>query len=105
MEEKSLIAIQKRGGARLGDKTMVDALAPAVEALKEHAGEGLLEMMKAAEYAAKQGVENTKQYIAKYGRAKSLLERAIGYQDAGATSVYLIFQGMREFIEGSMENN
>ena len=94
MEEKSLIAIQKRGGARLGDKTMVDALAPAVE-----------EMMKAAEYAAKQGVENTKQYIAKYGRAKSLLERAIGYQDAGATSVYLIFQGMREFIEGSMENN
>ena len=51
------------------------------------------------------GVENTKQYIAKYGRAKSLLERAIGYQDAGATSVYLIFQGMREFIEGSMENN
>ena len=61
--------------------------------------------MKAAEYAAKQGVENTKQYIAKYGRAKSLLERAIGYQDAGATSVYLIFQGMREFIEGSMENN
>lgn len=105
MEEKSLIAIQKRGGARLGDKTMIDALAPAVEALKEHAGEGLLEMMKAAEYAAKQGVENTKQYIAKYGRAKSLLERAIGYQDAGATSVYLIFQGMREFIEGSMENN
>lgn len=105
MEEKSLIAIQKRGGARLGDKTMVDALAPAVEALKEHAGEGLLEMMKAAEYAAKQGVENTKQYIAKYGCAKSLLERAIGYQDAGATSVYLIFQGMREFIEGSMENN
>lgn len=105
MEEKSLIAIQKRGGARLGDKTMVDALAPAVEALKEHAGEGLLEMMKVAEYAAKQGVENTKQYIAKYGRAKSLLERAIGYQDAGATSVYLIFQGMREFIEGSMENN
>ena len=52
-------------------------------------------MMKAAEEAARQGVENTKQYIAKYGRAKSLLERAIGYQDAGATSVYLIFQGMK----------
>lgn len=105
MEEKSLIAIQKRGGAKPGDKTMVDALAPAVDALKEHAEEGLLEMMKAAEEAARQGVENTKQYIAKYGRAKSLLERAIGYQDAGATSVYLIFQGMREFIEGSLESN
>ena len=84
---------------------MVDALAPAVDALKEHVEEGLLEMMKAAEEAARQGVENTKQYIAKYGRAKSLLERAIGYQDAGATSVYLIFQGMREFIEGSLESN
>lgn len=105
MEEKSLLAIQKRGGAKPGDKTMVDALAPAVDALKEHAEEGLLEMMKAAEEAARQGVENTKQYIAKYGRAKSLLERAIGYQDAGATSVYLIFQGMREFIEGSLESN
>lgn len=105
MEEKSLVAIQKRGGAKPGDKTMVDALAPAVDALKKHVQEGLLEMMKAAEEAARQGVENTKQYIAKYGRAKSLLERAIGYQDAGATSVYLIFQGMREFIEGSLENN
>lgn len=105
MEEKSLLAIQKRGGAKPGDKTMVDALAPAVDALMEHAEEGLLEMMKAAEEAARQGVENTKQYIAKYGRAKSLLERAIGYQDAGATSVYLIFQGMREFIEGSLESN
>lgn len=105
MEEKSLLAIQKRGGAKPGDKTMVDALAPAVDALKEHAEEGLLEMMKAAEEAARQGVENTKQYIAKYGRAKSLLERAIGYQDAGATSVYLIFQGIREFIEGSLESN
>ena len=42
MEEKSLIAIRKRGGARLGDKTMVDALSPAVDALKEHAQEGLL---------------------------------------------------------------
>ena len=105
MEEKSLLAIQKRGGAKPGDKTMVDALAPTVDALKEHVEEGLLEMMKAAEEAARQGVENTKQYIAKYGRAKSLLERAIGYQDAGATSVYLIFQGMREFIEGSLESN
>ena len=105
MEEKSLLAIQKRGGAKPGDKTMVDALAPAVDALKEHVEEGLLEMMKAAEEAARQGVENTKQYIAKYGRAKSLLERAIGYQDAGATSVYLIFQGMREFIEGTLEIN
>ena len=79
---------------------MVDALAPAVEAMEANSGKGLLEMTKAAEEAARQGVEDTKNYVAKFGRAKSLMERAIGYQDAGATSVWLIFQGMREFIEG-----
>ena len=100
MEEKSLAAIQERGGAKVGDKTMVDALAPAVEALKKNVDLGLLEMLKQAEEAARIGMEDTKKYVAKFGRAKSLLERAIGHQDAGATSVYLIFQGMREFVEG-----
>lgn len=100
MERKSLTNIQERGKASLGDKTMVDALAPAVQALEENCDKGLLEMLKAAEAAAKQGVEDTKQYIARFGRAKSLMERAVGYQDAGATSVWLIFQGMREFVEG-----
>lgn len=99
MERKSLTAIKERGKASVGDKTMVDALEPAVIALEENSDKGLLEMLKAAEEAAGQGVENTKGYIAKFGRAKSLLERAIGYQDAGATSVYLIFQGMREYVE------
>ncbi|WP_418541199.1 dihydroxyacetone kinase subunit DhaL [Massilistercora timonensis] len=102
MERKSLAAIQERGGAQVGDKTMVDALAPAVEALEANSGKGLLEMLKATEDAARCGMENTKKYVAKFGRAKSLLERAIGHQDAGATSVYLIFQGMREFVEGTM---
>ena len=88
--------------AKIGDKTMVDALSPAVDALAANADKGLLEMLKAAEEGAKQGVENTKKYVAKFGRAKSLLERAIGHQDAGATSVNLIFQGMREFVEGKL---
>lgn len=100
MERKSLAAIQERGKAEPGDKTMVDALAPAVEALEMHCGESLLDMLKAAEEAARQGMEATKNYTAKFGRAKSLMERAIGHQDAGATSVWLIFQGMREFVEG-----
>lgn len=99
MERKSLIAIQKRGGAQVGDKTMVDAMVPAVEALEANCGKSLLAMLKAAEEAARQGMEDTKKYVVKFGRAKSLLERAIGHQDAGATSVYLIFQGMREFVE------
>ena len=100
MEQKSLEKIQERGGASVGDKTMVDAMAPAVEAMKANADKGLLEMLKAAEAAAKQGMEDTKNYIAKYGKAKSLGERALGYQDAGATSVALIFEAMREFVEG-----
>lgn len=103
MEKKSLEAIKARGKAEPGDKTMVDALAPAVEAMEQGSSISLLEMLKAAEAAAAQGVEDTKKYQAKFGRAKSLMERAIGYQDAGATSVWLILQGMREFVEGSME--
>lgn len=100
MERKSLLAIQERGRAEVGDKTMVDALAPAVEAMEREASGSLLDMLNAAEEAARQGMEDTKKYIARFGRAKSLMERAIGHQDAGATSVWLIFQGMREFVEG-----
>jgi dihydroxyacetone kinase phosphoprotein-dependent L subunit len=100
MERKSLSAIKERGKAEVGDKTMVDALEPAVEALERNVDKGLLEMLRAAEEAARQGMEDTKKYTAKFGRAKSLMERAVGHQDAGATSVWLIFQGMREFVEG-----
>ena len=100
MERMSLLAIQDRGKAEVGDKTMVDALAPAVEAMEKAASGSLLDMLKAAEEAARQGMEETKKYVARFGRAKSLMERAIGHQDAGATSVWLIFQGMREFVEG-----
>lgn len=99
MERKSLEAIKERGKAEVGDKTMVDALEPAVRAMEANKDKPLLEMLKAAEEAARQGVEDTKGYVAKFGRAKSLMERAIGHQDAGATSVWLILQGMREFVE------
>jgi dihydroxyacetone kinase len=44
-------------------------------------------------------VEETKKYQAKFGRAKSLMERAVGFQDAGATSVWLILRSMSEFVE------
>lgn len=99
MERKSLEAIKERGKAGLGDKTMVDALEPAVEAMEKHFDEGLTVMLRYAEEAAREGMENTKKYTARFGRAKSLMERAVGHQDAGATSVWLIFQGMREFVE------
>ncbi|MHB8065822.1 MAG: dihydroxyacetone kinase subunit DhaL [Ruminiclostridium sp.] len=99
--DSALVAIKERGKASVGDKTMVDALEPAVVTLKEAAENSLslLEALKKAEESAKTGVENTKKYVAKFGRAKSLLERAIGFQDAGATSVSIIFSGMREWVE------
>lgn len=99
MMNKSLAAIKERGKAQVGDKTMVDALEPAAEAMAKAQDQGLLPMLVAAEQAACQGMENTKEYQAKFGRAKSLMERAIGYQDAGATSVWLIFRSMREYVE------
>lgn len=79
MEKEEPCCNSGRGGAEVGDKTMVDALSPAVDALAANADKGLLEMLKAAEEGAKQGVENTKKYVTKFGRAKSLLERAIGH--------------------------
>lgn len=96
----SVESIKQRGKAQVGDKTMVDALEPAVEAMEAADKEELAELLKAATEAAKQGVENTKQYVAKFGRAKSLLERAIGYQDAGATSVSIIFEAMYNYVAG-----
>jgi dihydroxyacetone kinase phosphoprotein-dependent L subunit len=99
MLERSLGAIKERGKAQVGDKTMVDALEPAVETMKEKQGQGLVAMLKAAAEAAEQGMENTKNYQAKFGRAKSLMERAVGFQDAGATSVWIIIRSMYEFAE------
>lgn len=102
----SLEAIKKRGKASLGDKTMVDALEPAVEILNHEAKQtkNLVQGLEAAEKEARNGVENTKKYVAKFGRAKSLGERALGYQDAGATTIWIIFKSMKEWIE-AMEKN
>lgn len=97
----SLEAIKQRGKADYGDKTMIDAFQPAIEALKESVNGDLtlLEGLIEAENASIKGVEASKNYIAKFGRAKSLGERAIGHQDAGATTVSIIFTSMREWVE------
>lgn len=105
--EKSLIAIKERGKASLGDKTMIDALDPAVEGLKECAANGeesILAALTIAEQNANEGLEKSKEHIAKFGRAKSLGERAVGHQDAGATSIWIIFKSMREWLEESVSN-
>ena len=72
--------------AKVGDKTFMDALIPAIEALKAHAAEGEPAMFAAAAAAAKAGSEATAQMQAKFGRAKNLGARSIGPVDAGAAS-------------------
>ena len=85
--------------AKVGDKTMMDSLIPAVEALETASSEGkpIEEMFKAAASAAKQGAESTKDMQARFGRAKNLGERTIGCMDPGATSMSYIFEG---FVRG-----
>lgn len=90
--------VKQTGKAQPGDKTMVDALEPAVLVLESYQGDDLVDALAQAKAAAADGVEKTKNYVARFGRAKSLGERAIGYQDAGATSVMIIFTSMHEFL-------
>ena len=91
------ISVQSK--ANVGDKTMMDALIPAVEALEAASSEGksIEEMFKAAAAEAKQGAESTKDMQARFGRAKNLGERTIGSMDPGATSISYIFEG---FVRG-----
>ncbi len=93
------VAVEKKGGARRGEKTLIDALAPAVDALKEHAGCDYLTALRAAEISAEEGMLETRKMVAKFGRGKFLADRALGCQDAGATTVWIMFQGMREYMD------
>jgi dihydroxyacetone kinase-like protein len=90
--------------ARPGDKTLVDALYPALMALKAARDAGMafpsaLDKMKAA---AKQGMESTKELVAKYGRSARLGERSRGVLDAGAASCNIILCAMADGMKAAM---
>lgn len=86
--DAALEGIKMRGKAEKGEKTIIDALEPAVEVLKSSPVD--IKLMDEAVKAAKDGVEYTKGIIAKKGRASYLGERSLGHQDPGATSCYII---------------
>jgi len=92
--EAAVDGVVMRGKAELGDKTMVDALTPAVEALQKALRDStpLGEALKLSAEAAKQGMEDTIPLVARKGRASYLGERSAGHQDPGATSSYLLLQ-------------
>jgi len=92
-----LAAVKQRGGAAEGDKTMLDALAPAAAKSMELADAPLYQTLIAASEAAREGMERTKDMLAKTGKAKTLGQRAIGHIDPGAATTYLILKHMLTF--------
>jgi phosphoenolpyruvate---glycerone phosphotransferase subunit DhaL len=96
--EAGLKGVQSRGKAEPGDKTMVDALIPAVDALRDAAGEDEAEALRRSADAAKAGMEATTPLVARKGRASYLGERSAGHQDPGATSLHLLLRAAAEAV-------
>lgn len=105
MVAAGIARIQTFGKAQPGDKTILDALQPACEALQEAARQELaleLAFQKAA-IAARLGADQTENMVAKFGRAKFLGSRAVGHQDPGANSIALTLFAMASALK-RMEN-
>jgi dihydroxyacetone kinase-like protein len=83
--------------ARVGDKTLMDALIPATEAAENAAGD-VLDVLRAAAAAASQGLKETENQVSKFGRARSYGEKTLGTPDVGAMSTALLFEG---FLRGA----
>jgi dihydroxyacetone kinase-like protein len=98
--EAALEGIVELGAAQEGDKTMVDALAPAVRALREGLANGsnVADSLAAARVAAEEGMKATVPLQAQKGRASYLGERSIGHQDPGATSTTLILAALEQSV-------
>lgn len=102
MLEEGAAGVMQRGKAQPGDKTLLDALLPAVEAFGAAAASGkrcALAWSEAAQ-AARSGAEQTTTMVARHGRAKFLGERSVGHIDAGAASMALLFEAVSEFWKG-----
>ena len=101
--EAALGGVKQRGKAEVGDKTMIDALEPAVEAAKEAASgaENVADVLQAAAEAAKEGADSTEPLTAKRGRASYMGARAEGHRDPGAASTQLLLEAAVRALSGS----
>ena len=99
----ALASVKDLGTAALGDKTMVDALEPAVDTLRERiaAGDTLIHALDGASLAAESGMRATIPLQARKGRASYLGERSVGHQDPGATSTALIIRALQRAVTAS----
>jgi len=95
--QEGLEGVKQRGKADIGDKTMVDALSPAVNAFCT--SDNFESAWLLAATAAREGAVSTTDLVAKHGRAKFIGERAKGHQDAGATTIALMFEAMQNYWE------
>ena len=93
---RALEELDDMSGAKVGDKTMMDAIIPASQAIAAYAGSDAGQLFSAAAQAAAQGAETTKQFVSKFGRAKSYGTQTIGTPDAGAVSAARFFQGLAQ---------
>jgi len=105
MFESALVNVRTVSRAQVGDKTIMDAMIPAIEAMSafkgrvlEGQGSPLAEVMRAGAEAAKNGADSTGDLVARFGRAKNLGERSRGHLDAGASSLAMIFQAFAETL-------
>jgi len=96
--QEGLNGIMTLGKSTLEDKTMVDALSPAIEALRNNSEEGELAAWTAAANAAEEGMKATIPMLAKRGRSSYLGERSIGHQDPGATSSWYLISCFRDAL-------
>lgn len=87
-------ALDDMSGAKVGDKTMMDTVIPASEAIASYVGDSVSELFSIAADAAKKGAENSKNFVSKFGRAKTFGTKTIGTPDAGATSMAKFFEGL-----------
>lgn len=96
-----LQGLMNRGKAVVGEKTMVDALVPALEALKPVGDDSLPAALNRAVAAAKKGADSTVPLVAKKGRASYLGERSAGHLDPGAASSVLLLEALQQAVQSS----
>ena len=98
MLKKALANLQNISNAKVGDKTLIDVLVPAVNAYSTSIEEekDLITALNSLIIAAKDGLESTKNLVASIGRSSRLGDRSLGHQDAGATSCFIILKSFCE---------
>jgi dihydroxyacetone kinase phosphoprotein-dependent L subunit len=102
--ENALKEIMIKGGAGLGDKTLVDGLTPAVNAMKDSVElrDNYKDLLEKASIAAEDGKTKSVGYIARFGKSKTLGDRAVGYPDPGCVTLTVIFGAFSEWSKQNL---